>query len=1021
MGQQADRFWAELRALYEAAGGPTLSSLVALGTRQRPPLAVADSTLHEWLHGRTVPGPRHTRFLLVLVAHLQAQAVEYEARPEGWWQLLLTGARQERDRARGGRPGTLPPGAGSPAAPGPTEPGPVTLPPAPTGFAGREGAVAQLMGWLEPTSEPTEERAGEPAGERSAVVVSAVAGMGGVGKTALALHTAHRARARGWFPGGVLFADLHGYSQGPPLEPGSVADRFLRALGVTGRELPATVEEKLDLWRLRLDGLARQGRPLLVVLDNARSAAQTAPLLPGPPHRALITSRQDLSGLSARRLGLDPLDSAEALDLLDRALRAGGTGDDRVTDQAADAVRLVGLCGRLPLALRIIAALLRDEPDRSLADQAADLADARTRLDALDYADTDAHGRTLAVRATFDLSYRHLTPGQARAFRLLSAVPGPDLSTTAAAELLGSARARPLLAALARAHLLQRSAGERWSLHDLLRLYAREKGREHAEGDAREEAVRRLLGFYVSTAEAAGSRLNRGAPGAGPPSDRFTDRADALTWLEAERLNLVAVATSPGDLAGSAAVPLSFSLAVFFERRRYLDDWITVATRACAVLEAGPPSAVRIHALNRLGGALCEARRFEEAIGTHHAALALCEVTGDWRDTAASRSCLGSALMGMRRFEEAAAVQTRALDAYRERHDRLGEAVTLLDLGLSLAPLGRGAEAVDAQVRAYRLFEELDLPYQRAAALNNLGNTLQHLRRFAEAAEAHSRSAVVYREYGDPYRESMALANLAAALRETDRPERAATVLADALSLARASGGPHDEAAALDHLGVALTAAGRPAEAVDAHARALTLFRRTGDLRGESAALMHSGLAQVELGRYEEAVDLHTRAVAVARKVGHRDREGVALSNLGTALRLRGRIDEALDAHHGALAVFREAGERRRESGALADLSRAYRAAGRLDEALGAFTRSLALTTEADGPADEAVMRCDLGELLWHMGRFEEAVASGLAGAARFREAGAVREAEVALITWVASHNELRRGRATGGVSPYKP
>ncbi|MEU9331819.1 tetratricopeptide repeat protein [Streptomyces sp. NPDC048290] len=1000
MEPRADRFWAELRALYEAAGRPTLSSLVALGARQRPPLTVADSSLHEWLHGRTVPGPRHTAFVLVLVAHLQTRARGYEERPEGWWRRLLTDARHERDRARGGRPG----GRDQERRP-PTAQGPVTLPPEPTGFTGRAEAVERVMGWLAPTGEPS-----------GVAAVSVVAGMGGVGKTALALHTAHRAHTAGWFPGGVLFADLHGHSLGAPVEPGAVADQFLRALGVKGGELPRTVEEKLDLWRMRLDGLARQGRPLLIVLDNARGAAQTAPLLPGPPHHALLTSRQALSGLSAQHLSLDPLDADGALGLLDRALRAGGTGDDRVADVPEDAARLVALCGHLPLALRIIAALLRDEPDRSLADQAADLADARTRLDALDYADTDDHGHPLAVRATFDLSYRRLSPAQARVFRLLSAAPGPDLSTRAAAALLGAPNARPLLAALARAHLLRRTADERWSLHDLLQLYALEKGEERAEEDRREEAVVRLTEFYVGTVEAAcGQLVTDIAPGAG----RFTGVVDATAWLEAERANLVALTESPSDTARAASVPLTVSLAGFLERRRYLADWITLASHACTVLETAPPSVVRVRVLNSLGQALGEARRFDQGADTHRAALAQSEVTGDWRATAESRACLAAALLPMRRLEECVAAGTPAAEAYRERDDGLGEASILMTLGLALTGLGRISEAVEAHVRACRLFSASGSRRRQATALNALGNTLQLTGQFEPAIAAHMQSAALYSHCADPYREAMALFNLAAALREFGVYEVAVDVLTSVLGLVREHGGPSDEALALDHLGIALTAAGRPDEGVEAHDRALAVLQETGDLRGESACLSNLGLALVELGRHEEAAALHAQAVDVARAVGHLDREGIALSNLGTSLRLLGRIDEALDAHHAALAVFRAAGEHRREIGTLFDISRAHEAAGRLEEAVDALAEGLPLTERE--PAEDALLRCQIGELLWRLGRFEEAVASGLTGAALFRRAGAERDARTAGTRWTALRNGLRRRQADGGASPYTP
>ncbi|WP_331727794.1 hypothetical protein [Streptomyces sp. NBC_01176] len=260
MGEQIDRFRAELVAVYDAAGRPKLHRLVRLGQEQRPPLKVADSTISGWLTGPTVPGKAHTRYFLVLASFLQHTAElsgsGYAARPEASWQQLLLRARQERNAARGGRPRRNVPSAGLP-------PGPVTLPPASAGFTGRTRELEQIMRWLDPECEQAVDKA-------AAVVVSAVAGMGGVGKTALAVHAAHQACVRGWFPGGILFADLYGYSN-DPVGAGKTADRFLRALGMKAKDLPDTVGAKFDAWRLILNQLAAQGRPLLTVLDNVRA------------------------------------------------------------------------------------------------------------------------------------------------------------------------------------------------------------------------------------------------------------------------------------------------------------------------------------------------------------------------------------------------------------------------------------------------------------------------------------------------------------------------------------------------------------------------------------------------------------------------------------------------------------------------------------------------------------------------------------------------------------------------------
>ncbi|MEU1371148.1 NB-ARC domain-containing protein [Streptomyces sp. NPDC005803] len=408
MGRHVDQLRTALNTAYEAAGRPTLSRLVRLGLEQFPQEKISDSTISNWLLGRATPGPSHARYFFVLTDFLQHQAKlkdnTYRSQPRSGWQKLLADAQAERNRGRGGRH------LASAVA---VETGPVTLPAAPAGFTGRTEVLHDIMKWLRP-GLPTSPN------EDPALAVIAVAGMGGVGKTALALHAAHQARARGWFTGGILSADLRGYSPGPPAEISTIVDLFLLRFGFKNSDLPASTEQKLDAWRTITGQLAAEGRPLLVVLDNVHTAGQAAQLLPSSPHRALITSRQMLSAVLAYRIGLGPLTPDDAVALLDKALRTGGSGDERVTDQRADALRLAELCGHLPLALRIIAALLRDDRRRPLTNQADDLADARTRLQAMQYDDVDDQGRPLAVDASIDLSYRHLSAAQVRAFRLRS-------------------------------------------------------------------------------------------------------------------------------------------------------------------------------------------------------------------------------------------------------------------------------------------------------------------------------------------------------------------------------------------------------------------------------------------------------------------------------------------------------------------------------------------------------------------------------------------------------------------------
>jgi hypothetical protein len=293
------------------------------------------------------------------------------------------------------------------------------LPALVTGFTARELELAQIAALLDPTANT------------EAVVVSAVAGLAGVGKTALAIHAAHAAREAGWFAGGVLFIELHGYDL-MPVQPEQALDALLRALGVPGEFIPEGPGQRAGLYR---SVLAQAGGPVLIIADNASAEAQVRPLLPGPgPHRVIVTSRHTLARLGARLLDVTVLDQAAAVTLLDRALRAARPADDRIGGDPGAAASLAQVCGGLPLALQITAALLAADPALTARELAATLAHEVGRLETLRYDDGGGIG-VPSIAAAFELSYRQLDADAGRLFRLLPADPGPDLSTVAAAAL----------------------------------------------------------------------------------------------------------------------------------------------------------------------------------------------------------------------------------------------------------------------------------------------------------------------------------------------------------------------------------------------------------------------------------------------------------------------------------------------------------------------------------------------------------------------------------------------------------
>ncbi|WP_307835523.1 tetratricopeptide repeat protein [Streptomyces adelaidensis] len=636
-----------------------------------------------------------------------------------------------------------------------------SLPPRPGGFTGREEETEKLLRVLDPVNVPA-----TPGSV--AVVVTAVSGLGGIGKTALAVEAAHLALEGGWFPGGVLCIDLHGYDQ-EPVTADQALQSLLRALGVPPKHIPVTADDRLTLYRSKLVERARRGGAVLLLADNASRPDQIRPLLPGDTrHRVLVTSRDRLPQLGARLVPLEQLAPEAACELLDLALRIADESDRRIADDPDGAERLAALCGHLPLALQIAAALLAEDSGMSVTELVGQLAKSRDRLDPL--FDSDR-----SVRATFDLSYRRLPSEQARLLRLLALAPGPWVSGEVAAALIG-ADEPPLqdLRELARAHLVDRGSGRgRWRLHDLVRAYGMgvvagdEVLRE--EGDAARE---RVLEFYLPWARAADERL-QWLQGAVEP-ERFATRGQALAWCERERPALVAAAQWAREKRFAvAAVELAERIGEFLAWRRYLDDWITVTG---AAKEAAQRSGNRVGeaiAWNNHGMALRRAGRVKEAIDALTCARDLHHMAGDRQREADTWNSLGIALVDVGQLGEAIDAFTRTRDLHQTTGDRNGEATAWNSLGLALGRASRAGEAIDALTYARDLWRAAGDRHGEAAAWNNLGVALWDADRRAEAVEAHGRALEIFQEFEDWYEIGQTLYNLGLAHEDTHRPGEA--------------------------------------------------------------------------------------------------------------------------------------------------------------------------------------------------------------------------------------------------------
>ncbi len=776
-------------------------------------------------------------------------------------------------------------------------------------FTGRSAELAQVSALLEPSGKP------DP------IVVSAVAGLAGVGKTELAVQAAHAVRQAGQFPGGVLFFDLHGYGDAP-VEPSQALDALLRALGVAAEYIPPGVEERAGLYR---SVLAQVSDPILIIADNASSEAQVRWLLPGPgPHRVLVTSRHTLAGLEARLVDITVLDTNAAVVLLDAALRSARPDDSRISGDPAAAEQLALACGGLPLALQITASILRADPSLTAADLAEDLAASSARLQRLAY-DDGAGPAAMSVEATFGLSYARLDDSQAQLFRLLPANPGPDVSTAAAAALAGlpESQARVLLAGLARAHLVEAAPGAapRWRMHDLLRLYADRLSAQHVDADSRDDALNRLLDYYVNAANAANDHI-RALPGT-LVSERFASQVEALAWLDSERPSLTAavnLAASTGR--DQVAMRLALNLAGYLDWRRRFDDELTVTTVGREAARRVGDRSGEATALISLGNALLNVRRFDDAVTFYQEAAAIYRETGDRYGEGMAMNNLGNALAEVRRFDEAITAHQGAAAIYRETGLRHGEGMAMNNLGNALAEVRRFDEAITAHQGAAAIYREYADRHGEGTALNNLGLALQRVRRYDEAITAHQSAAAIYREYADRHGEGTALNNLGLALQRVRRYDEAITAHQHAVAIYRETSDRHGEGTALNNLGNALTEVRRYDEAITAHQHAVAIYRETSDRHGEGTALNNLGNALTEVRRYDEAITAHQHAVAIYRETSDRHGEGTALNNLGLALQRVRRYDEAITAHQHAVAIYRETSDRHGEGAALNNLER---------------------------------------------------------------------------------------------------
>ena len=649
---------------------------------------------------------------------------------------------------------------------------PRQLPAAVAHFTGRDGELSMLSGSLA--------RLGRADGT---VVISAIGGTPGVGKTALAVHWAHQVAEL--FPDGQLYVNLRGFGpSGPPMTAGEAVCGFLESLGISRDRIPAGTDAQAGLYRSMLAGLR-----MLVVLDNAADEVQVRPLLPGSAGcLAVVTSRRPLPGLAAAegalQVCLDLMSEREAGELLAARLGAG-----RVAAEPGAVSELAALCARLPLALAVAAVRAAASPGLALTSLTEQLRDMRGRLDALDAEDPGS-----SVRAVFSWSYQNLSGPAAQMFRLLGTHPGPDISLPAAASLAGvpCTEARRILAELTGTHLLTQDARGRFAFHDLLRAYAMEEaqGQEHQAEQL--EATHRMLDHYLRTAWSASLLLCPGRDPAfvlggarpGTEPERIADDGQALAWFEAEHQVLLAVITQAAAAGFDAhAWQLPWALADYLSRRgHWQDQTSTQRTALAAARRLGDPAAqARAHhglgcaqsvsSAGRAGHAhLAQAlrlyrelgdqlgqssihlsyamafdfqRRPEKALEHARQVLTLARATGHAVEEANALSTIGWLYAELGDYPRALAHCRPGLDACRDLGDRNGEAATWDSLGYVQHHLGNYDQAATCYEHALKLSRDLGNRLNQAIILDHFGD--------AREAAGDTRGA------GDSWRQSLAI------------------------------------------------------------------------------------------------------------------------------------------------------------------------------------------------------------------------------------------------------------------------
>jgi tetratricopeptide (TPR) repeat protein/DNA-binding SARP family transcriptional activator len=850
-------------------------------------------------------------------------------------------------------------------------------------FVGRAAELRQLTTLLETTTTGG-----------GTVVITAIDGTAGIGKTALALHWAHQAAER--FADGQLYVNLRGFDPtNTPVHPAEALRGFLDAFGISPERIPTSLEAQAGLYRSLLTN-----RHMLVVLDNARDAEQVRPLLPASPScLVVITSRNQLASLIAQQgahpLTLDVLNPQEA-----HALLTGHLGPDRISAEPGAVTELIEYCAGLPLALAIVAARAATHPGFPLRVLAQELADEHTRLAALDTGEA-----VTSVQAVFSWSYHHLSPPAARMFRLLGLHPGPDIALPAAAHLSGLPlhQAREALSELTRTRLLTHHTPGRFTFHDLLRAYATHLTTTHDPPEDHHAALTRLFDYYLHTAVAAMNTLRptnqhhqTHIPPPATPIPPVADPTIAQHWLDTERANLAAIIahtaahgwyTHTTQLANTVllrhldlGVRYFDTLAIYTHVQhaaRHTNDQATEARaltylglvhwqqgryqqaidhlqRALTISRDTRDRDVEARALTYLGFVRWYQGGYRQAIDHHQQALTISRDTRDRDVEALALTGLGLVHGQQGRYQQAIDHHQQALIISRDTGYRTIEALALTGLGLANGHQGRYQQAIDHHQQALTISRDIGYRFVEALALTSLGFVRWYQGRYRKAIDYHQQALTISRDTRDRDVEALALTGLGLVHGEQGRYQQAIDHHQQALTISRDTGYRTGEARALTGLGLIHRRQGRHQQAIDHHEQALAICRDTRDRTTEAHALTGLGFVHGEQGRYQQAIDYHQQGLTISRDTGYRTGEARALTGLGLIHRRQGRYQQAIDHHEQALAICRDIGNRTNKARILNCLGEAHHANGQLDQARTQHTAALTLATEIGDRYEQA-------------------------------------------------------------------